>query len=79
MIGNVLRDLHLVPKSEWITGTKIMRVLKAKGIAPELPEDLFHLIKNAVNIRTHLQSNKMDMSGKFRLILTESRIHRLVR
>mmetsp|Transcript_16035 Transcript_16035/g.35207 ORF Transcript_16035/g.35207 Transcript_16035/m.35207 type:complete len:80 (+) Transcript_16035:179-418(+) len=79
MIGNVLRDLHLVPKSEWITGSKIMRILKSKGIASELPEDMFHLIKKAVNIRSHLGTNKMDIDAKFRLILTESRIHRLVR
>lgn len=28
-----------------VTSTKILRLLKAAGLAPELPEDLYHLIK----------------------------------
>ena len=49
------------------------------GIAPELPEDLYHLIKKAVNIRKHLERNRADTDSKFRLILIESRVHRLSR
>jgi small subunit ribosomal protein S13e len=49
------------------------------GIAPEIPEDLYHLIKKAVNIRKHLEKNRKDKDSKFRLILVESRIHRLSR
>jgi small subunit ribosomal protein S13e len=49
------------------------------GLAPELPEDLHCLIKKAVSIRKHLEKNKKDTDSKFRLILVESRIHRLAR
>jgi hypothetical protein len=28
-----------------ITGAKILRILKGAGLAPEIPEDLYHLIK----------------------------------
>jgi small subunit ribosomal protein S13e len=49
------------------------------GLAPELPEDLYHLIKKAVNIRKHLEKHRKDKDSKFRLILVESRIHRLAR
>ena len=49
------------------------------GVAPSLPEDLYHLIKKAVNIRKHLEKVRADKDGKFRLILVESRIHRLAR
>jgi ribosomal protein S15P/S13E len=49
------------------------------GLAPEIPEDLYHLIKKAVNIRRHLEKNRKDTDSKFRLILVESRIHRLAR
>jgi hypothetical protein len=35
-----------------------LRVLKAKGLAPDLPEDLYHLIKKAVSIRKHLERNR---------------------
>ena len=50
-----------------------------KGLAPEIPEDLYHLIKKAVAIRKHLERNRKDKDSKFRLILVESRIHRLAR
>ena len=49
------------------------------GIAPSLPEDLYHLIKKAVAIRKHLERNRKDKDSKFRLILVESKIHRLAR
>ena len=50
-----------------------------KGLAPEIPEDLYMLIKKAVAVRKHLDRNKKDKDSKFRLILIESRIHRLAR
>ena len=62
-----------------ITGSKILRLLKKNGLAPEIPEDLYMLIKKAVTIRKHLERNRQDKDGKFRLILVESRIHRLAR
>jgi small subunit ribosomal protein S13e len=48
-------------------------------LAPELPEDLYHLIKKAVQVRKHLERNRKDKDSKFRLILIESKIHRLSR
>ena len=78
-IGVVLRDSLGVPQVSFITGSKILRILKMAGVANELPEDLYHLIKKAVNIRKHLDKNRKDTDSKFRLILVESRIHRLSR
>ena len=49
-IGVILRDSHGIPQVRSITGNKILRILKSAGLAPELPEDLYHLIKKAVNI-----------------------------
>merc|ERR1712000_603858 len=49
------------------------------GLAPEVPEDLYMLIKKAVAVRKHLERNRKDKDSKFRLILIESRIHRLSR
>ncbi|KAF9588404.1 hypothetical protein IFM89_009419, partial [Coptis chinensis] len=46
-------------------------------LAPEILEDLYHLIKKAIAIRKHLERNRKDNDCKFRLILVESRIHRL--
>jgi small subunit ribosomal protein S13e len=49
------------------------------GLGPSIPEDLWHLIKKAVAVRKHLETNRKDKDSKFRLILIESRIHRLAR
>ena len=62
-----------------MTTSKILRIMKKLGMAPEIPEDLYHLIKKAVSMRKHLEANRKDRDGKFRLILVESRIHRLAR
>ena len=62
-----------------VTGSKVLRILKKHGLAPEIPEDLYHLIKKAVSMRKHLEQFRKDRDGKFRLILVESRIHRLAR
>lgn len=53
--------------------------MSASGLAPSLPEDLYHLIKKAVAVRKHLERNRNDKDSKFRLILIESRIHRIAR
>ena len=37
------------------------------------------MIKKAVSMRKHLERNRRDKDTKFRLILVESRIHRLAR
>ncbi|KAA0059922.1 40S ribosomal protein S13-like [Cucumis melo var. makuwa] len=78
-IGVILRDSHGTAQVKSVTGNKILRILKAHGLAPEIPEDLYHLIKKAVSIRKHLERNRKDKDSKFRLILVESRIHRLAR
>ncbi|GLI79103.1 ribosomal 40S subunit protein S13 [Penicillium ochrochloron] len=91
-IGVVLRDSHGVAQVKIVTGNKILRILKGNGLAPELPEDLYFLIKKspelsptnmrfyqAVAVRKHLERNRKDKDSKFRLILIESRIHRLSR
>lgn len=78
-IGVMLRDQMGIPNINALTGAKVLRVLKTAGLAPELPEDLYQLIKKAVNIRRHLERNRKDKDSKFRLILVESRIHRISR
>ena len=78
-IGVILRDQYGIPQVKGVTGSKILRILKVAGEAPSLPEDLYHLIKKAVNVRGHLEKFRADRDGKFRLILIESRIHRLAR
>ncbi|ETS63897.1 40s ribosomal protein s13 [Moesziomyces aphidis] len=78
-IGVQLRDSQGIAQVRFVTGNKILRILKSQGLAPQIPEDLYHLIKKAVSVRKHLERNRKDMDSKFRLILIESRIHRLAR
>ena len=78
-IGVLLRDTSGIPQVKSVTGAKILRILKKNGIAPEIPEDLYNLIKKAVAVRKHLEKFRKDKDSKFRLILIESRIHRLAR
>jgi len=78
-IGVLLRDSNGVSSVRSVTGQKIVRILKANGLAPDIPEDLYMLIKKAVQVRKHLERNRKDKDSKFRLILIESRIHRLAR
>lgn len=54
----ILRDSHGVAQVRFVTGNKILRILKSKGLAPDLPEDLYHLIKKAVAVRKHLERNR---------------------
>jgi len=78
-IGVFLRDCHGIAQVKNVTGSKILRILKVNGMAPEIPEDLYCLIKKAVAIRKHLEKSRKDKDSKYRLILVESRIHRLAR
>ena len=78
-IGVILRDSHGIAQVRNVTGNKVLRILKANGLAPSIPEDLYHLIKKAVAVRKHLEKNRKDKDSKFRLILVESRVHRLAR
>ncbi|CAG8452383.1 4416_t:CDS:2 [Acaulospora colombiana] len=78
-IGVQLRDSQGIAQVKNVYGSKILRILKKRGLAPEIPEDLYHLIKKAVAVRKHLERNRKDKDSKFRLILIESRIHRLSR
>ena len=78
-IGIRLRDQYAVPDVKIATGKKISRILEENKIHSEIPEDLKNLIKRALQIRQHLETNKKDNANKRNLQLTESKIRRLVK
>lgn len=78
-IGLHLRDVYGIPDVQIITNKKITQILKEKGLQPKLPENLVALIKKAVEIRKHMETNKKDMTAKRGILLTESKINRLVK
>ena len=74
-IGIILRDQYGVSDVR-STGMRIRRVVE-KEIKPEVPEDLYNLIKKAVNLHKHMNDNKKDSRSKHGLELIESKIRRL--
>ncbi len=79
MIGIILRDQFGIPLVKPILGKKITRVLEEKGLAPQIPEDLFALIRKAVNLRRHLDEHPKDLHAKKGLMDLERKIRRLVK
>jgi len=79
MIGIILRDQYGIPLVKAITGKKILRILRERGLAPEIPEDLYNLIRRAIRVRRHLEEHPKDYHSKRGLQLIESKIHRLVK
>lgn len=78
-IGLVLRDQYGIPSTRMITKERISNVMKKHDAYPEVPEDLFNLIKRAVDLRGHMEKNNKDYISKRGLELTESRIRRLAK
>ncbi len=78
-IGLYLRDEYGIPDVKILTGKTISQILKEKNAALELPEDLMALIRRSVLLNKHMESNKKDFSGKRGLLLTDSKIKRLVK
>jgi small subunit ribosomal protein S15 len=54
--------------------------MKKHGVYNEvLPEDMYNLVKKAVNLRKHMDRNKKDYTSYRGLELTESKIRRLAK
>ncbi len=77
MIGTVLRDMYGVPLSRTVAKKRITRIIAEKGVSIQIPEDLFNLMKKAVDLQDHLKKNKRDYTSKRGLELTESKIRKL--
>ncbi|KAJ1070424.1 hypothetical protein K5549_003403 [Capra hircus] len=59
-----------------LTPSRIGVVLRdshsSKGLAPDFPEDLYHLIKKAVAVQKHPERKRKDKDAQLHLILIES-------
>lgn len=79
MIGAVLRDQYGVPLAKTVTGQKITSILEKHSVQLVIPEDLYNLMRRAVNLRNHLAVHPKDTHSLRGLIEVESKIHRLVK
>merc|ERR1712107_384517 len=67
-IGVILRDSHGVAQVRFITGNKILRILKSKALAPDLPEDIYFSSRRqclSVSIWRGTGRTRMPSSGSF--------------
>jgi len=71
-IGIILRDQYGIPDARYF-GMRITKIMPRR----EIPEDLYNLLKKAVNVHKHLGDNRKDSKGKHGLMLLESKIRRL--
>ena len=78
-IGIVLRDTYGIPDSKMITKKGILEILRDKNLLTKVPEDILFLIKKLIAITKHIERNRMDMGAKRGMILTQSKIRRLVK
>jgi len=76
-IGLILRDKHGVPDAKAATGKSVEQIMKENNVYPGLPEDMISLLRKAVKLRAHLESNKADKHSKKGLEHLESKIRRL--
>jgi len=79
MIGVILRDSYGIPLVKVVTGKPISQILKDNEIEAPLPEELSNLVKKALNVRKHLETNHKDLEAKKGLNRTESKIYRLIK
>jgi len=78
-IGMILRDQYAVPDVKLATGKKITKILENNNIKSEIPEDMQNLIRTALKLRKHLETNRKDLKNKRNLQLTESKIRRITK
>ncbi|MBI4016604.1 MAG: 30S ribosomal protein S15 [Candidatus Aenigmarchaeota archaeon] len=79
MIGITLRDSYGIPDVQLLAGKSVTSILAEKKILPKLPEDMVALMKKALAVKKHLETNKHDMSALRGLQLTESKIKRNIK
>jgi len=78
-IGLIMRDKYGVPSIKLATGKRVNQILRENDLASSIPEDLRNLIEKALGMRKHLSENKRDVHNKRQLMLTESKVRRLVK
>jgi small subunit ribosomal protein S15 len=79
MIGTIMRDSRGVPLVKLVTGKKVTQILNENEISSPLPEDLANLVRKALNIRKHLETNHKDKESRKGLNRCESKVYRLIK
>ena len=78
-IGLILRDSYGIPDVKLVTKKSITKILDEKKMLAQIPEDLMALIRKNILITKHLETNKLDQPSNRGLILTHSKMNRLIK
>ena len=78
-IGLILRDSFVILDVKGYTSKSITTIIKEGGISLEIPEDISSLKKKYQKLKKHLEANNRDIHNKRSLILTRSKILRLMK
>jgi len=78
-IGLILRDSYGVPYVKGLTGKRVNEILEEHKILPKIPHDVTALMRKSIAIMKHIEENHNDETAKRGLILTESKIKRLIK
>ena len=78
-IGMILRDKYGINNVKVVAGKSIMAILKENNLAKQLPEDLLSLIRKLIDVKAHLEKNRQDKTAKRGLLLTSSKVRRLIK
>ncbi len=76
-VGMILRDRYGVPDVTLVTGKKIVAIMKEKNVAPKVPEDIYNLIVDVLELKKHIDKNKKDVHNKRAFNNKVSKIRRL--
>ena len=74
-IGMALRDQYGVPDVRSL-GMRVSKIAE-KEVKKEVPDDIYNLIKKAVQLHKHLDQNHHDAKATHGVELLESKIRRL--
>jgi len=78
-IGMILRDSYGINSVQALTGKKVNAILAENQLSSKLPDDVLSLIKKMIDLKQHLEKNKHDQTARLGMLLTNSRIKRLVK
>lgn len=78
-IGLILRDTYGIPSTKALIGNSISSLLQEKSMLKEIPEDVTSLIKKSIALEKHYELHPQDMTAKRGVLLTTSKIMRLVK
>ena len=81
-IGLKLRDEGVkgtpIPDVKAATGSKVTEIMESNHVENDVPEDLRHLLEQAIRLNEHMQENGQDHQNRRALQNTESKVRRLV-